>query len=298
MRPDHWKQLTTLAEAQFSLVTADQVDAIGVGERTRNRAVDAGYLVPVRRSVLAVAGAPPSPWRSLMAAYLAAGAVGVVASHRAAAGLHCFPGVLPGAVELTVHDGRRLRLDGVRCHSTNELGGDQIVRAGPFAATSPARTVVDLAGDLDRHLLGRIVSHVCRKRLCSERDLDRLLHRVGGPGRPGTRLLRSILADRAGGDSDLEERWLRLLINAGLRPPALQYQVVVGGRVLLLDFAWPLFKVGIEVDGWDPHRERHVWDHDHDKINAYLEAGWRVLFVTSRTRPEHVFRPLRAFIVQ
>jgi hypothetical protein len=39
-----------------------------------------------------------------------------------------------------------------------------------------------------------------------------------------------------------------------------------------------------------------VWDRDHDKVNAYAEAGWTVLFVTSRTPPADVARQLRQFI--
>ena len=232
-----------------------------------------------------------------MAAWLAAARDDIVVSHRSAAGLYRLPGILPGAVELTAWAGPPLRLAGGRCHSTTGLDPAVIVSLGPFAATGVARTIVDLAGaGLDRSLLEKMVSYACRQRLCSERDLDSLLLRLGGKGRAGTTQLRSILAARAGGDSGLEDRWLRILTRAGLRPPALQHQVVVGGRVLVMDFAWPAVRAGIEVDGWDVHRERQVWDHDHEKMNAYLEAGWRVLFVTSRTDPHDVLRQLPLFI--
>ena len=97
-------------------------------------------------------------------------------------------------------------------------------------------------------------------------------------------------------DSGLEARWLRILRRAGLAPPAFQHQVATGDRVLVMDFAWPFHRVGIEVDGWQPHRHRSAWDRDHDKINAYLEAGWRVLFVTSNTSANRTIRQLRAFL--
>ncbi|MGQ0520619.1 MAG: type IV toxin-antitoxin system AbiEi family antitoxin domain-containing protein [Actinomycetota bacterium] len=294
MRPEHWKRLTRLAEAQLGLATVAQIHAIGASRSTLKRAVAAGYLVAVRRGVMAVAGHPPSEWRPLMAAYLAAGDDRVVVSHRAAAGLHRLPGILPGAVDLTSPAGK-LRLEGARCHASAHLGRDEVVRVDGFRATSPARTILDLAGSIDRSLLATIVTHACRRRLCSPRDLERQLVLHGGRGRPGTGNLRSVLADRAGGDSGLEDRWLRTLTRAGMRPPALQHQVVVGRRVLLLDFAWPLERVGVEVDGWDVHREREVWDHDHDKVNAYAEAGWKVLFVTSRTPAPDVLRQLHLF---
>lgn len=299
MPPEHWKQLTHLAQTQYGLVSVAQVLGLGASYTSLKRAIGRGLLVPARRSVLAVAGTPAAVWQPLMAAYLAAGADDVVVSHKAAAGLHRLPGILPGTVELTSLSGRDLRLKGVTCHSTVGMAGGDVVTTRGFRATSPGQTLIDLAGmDLDRGFLARIVADSCRRRLCSTRELERRLVDGGGRGRPGTEMLRSILAARAGGDSGLEDRWLRILASAGLRPPALQHQLVVGGRVLVLDFAWPALRVGVEVDGWDVHREREVWDHDHDKVNAYLEAGWRVLFVTSRTPPDDVVRQLRTFIPQ
>ena len=298
MHSEQWKQVTKLAADQHSLITVTQVHGLGVGRTTLERTVERGLLVPFRRGVLALPGAPEDVWRPLMGAYLASDRQDVAASHRAAGGLLGLPGILPGAVELTAFGGRRLELAGALCHTTaGEIEADT-TRIGAFRSTNAARTIVDLAGDLSPLLLERVVAHACRQRLCSGRDLDRMLLRRGGRGRAGTAQLRSILADRAGGDSGLEDRWLRILTAAGLRPPARQHQIVVGGRVLVLDFAWPAFKVGLEVDGWAVHRERHVWDRDHDKVNAYLEAGWRVLFVTSRTRPGDVLRQLHLFIVE
>lgn len=294
MRPEAWRRLTELACVQYGLLTVWQIRAAGVGHAAVQRAIAAGLLVPVRRGVLAVAGTPDSVWRPLMAAYLGAGSDRVVASHRAAAALHRSPGVLPGAVELMTWPGPPLRMSGAMCHSTTELVADDVVEVDGFRATCAARTIVDLAGaGLHRSLLERIVADACRRRLCCERDIEQRLLGPGSRQRRGARMLRSILVDCMGGDSLLEDRWLRLLASAGLRPPALQQQVVVGRRVLVLDFAWPASRVGMEVDGWAVHGDRHVWDHDHDKANAYAEAGWAVLFVTSRTAAEDVIRQLR-----
>lgn len=294
MRPDHWIQLTDLAAEQHGLVTGAQIAATGAGRRTVTRAVAAGFLRRVRPSVFVVAGAPPSVWQPLMAASLAAG-TGAVASHRAAGGLHGLAGILPGAVELTV-PGPALRLAGARCHTTEFLDHTDVVRVGGFEATSAVRTIIDLAGSVHPALLSTMVGEASRRRLCSDAALGRRLAEIGGRGRPGTAALRAVLAAREGGDSGLEDRWLRELAGRGLRPPALQHQVVVGPRVLVLDFAWPAERVGVEVDGWVVHRERAVWDRDHDKVNAYAEAGWTVLFVTSRTPPADVARQLRQFI--
>ena len=294
MRPDHWIQLTVLAAAQHGLLTAAQIAATGASRRTVTRAVAAGLLRRVRPSVFVVAGTPPSVWQPLMAAYLAAG-TGAVASHRSAGGLLGLPGILAGAVELTV-TGPARRLAGARCHTTELLDHTDVVRVGGFEATSAVRTIIDLAGSVHPTLLATMVAEASRRRLCSDAALGRRLAELGGSGRAGTVALRAVLAAREGGDSGLEDRWLRELVDRGLRPPALQHQVVLGRRVLVLDFAWPAERVGVEVDGWAVHRERAVWDRDHEKVNAYAEAGWTVLFVTSRTPPTDVARQLRQFI--
>lgn len=294
MRPDHWIEITVLAAAQHGLVTGAQIAATGAGRRTVTRAVTAGRLRRVRPSVFVVAGTPPSVWRPLMAACLAAG-TRAVASHRSAGGLLGLPGILPGAVELTV-SGPALRLSGARCHTTALLDPADVVGVAGFQATSAVRTIIDLAGSVHPTLLSTMVAEATRRRLCSDAALGRRLAELGGSGRAGTVALRAVLAAREGGDSGLEDRWLRQLADGGLRPPALQHQVVAGRRVLVVDFAWPEERVGVEVDGWAVHRERAVWDRDHDKANAYAEAGWTVLFVTSRTPPADVIRQLRQFI--
>ncbi len=296
MRSDRWARVVDLALVQHGLVTTRQVVAVSSTSALR-RAQTAGLLHPVRRGVHKVAGAPASVWQPLMAACLAAGPA-VVASHRAAAGLYGFPSVLAGAVEVTAMGTKTPRLSGARTHATAIFGPDhrQVVLGIP--TTSPARTVVDMAGQIAPVLLERLVEHVLRRALCMPDELHSAFAQLGGRGRAGTVALRLVLDDRLEVESGLEARWLRALTNAGLRPPAFQHQLVVGGRVLVMDFAWPAARVGIEVDGWEPHRQRSAWDRDHRKINAYLEAGWRVLFVTSNTPQIDTIRQLRSFISQ
>lgn len=71
---------------------------------------------------------------------------------------------------------------------------------------------------------------------------------------------------------------------------------MVAGRVFLLDMAWPDHRVGVEVDGWDAHRTRTALDHGADRGNLLMEAGWRILHVTSRSAPPAVVRQLQSFL--
>lgn len=44
------------------------------------------------------------------------------------------------------------------------------------------------------------------------------------------------------------------------------------------DWAWPRFRIAVEVDGgqWTKFGGRHMTDADRDKINAAASLGWRV----------------------
>jgi very-short-patch-repair endonuclease len=295
MLPEHWSAVSTIAAVQHGLVTYGQVVESGAAPRTRRRALERGLLTPVRRGVYRLGGVPSGVWQPVMAACLA-GAPATVASHRAAGGLHRFPGIVAGAVEVTAPRSSRRTLTGVRCHATAELAAEDLVVVRNVPTCAPARTIVDLAATVDGRLLARIVDESYRRGLCSPSEVEAAIARAGVRGRAGLRTLRSIVGDRVVADSNLEATWLRRLAGAGLRPAALQHQVVVGARVLVLDLAWPEHRVGVEVDGWEPHRTRSAWDRDHDKVNAYAEAGWRVLFVTSRTPPADTIRQLRRFL--
>ena len=43
------------------------------------------------------------------------------------------------------------------------------------------------------------------------------------------------------------------------------------------DFAWPEYKLAVEVEGWGRHQRRGGFNKDAEKYNAALLLGWRVL---------------------
>jgi very-short-patch-repair endonuclease len=69
------------------------------------------------------------------------------------------------------------------------------------------------------------------------------------------------------------------LLEAGLPPFETQYEVVVDGRVLHLDFAWPDEVVGLEYMGKADHGIDQV-DSDARRRGQLTGAGWRVLDAT------------------
>lgn len=296
MKRDRWAALTVFSAAQHGLISTAQALDCGVSAAALQRAIDHRLLTPVRRGVLRVTGAPPSPWQDLMAACLASGGH-AVASHRSAGVLHGLPLATPATPEVLCGDEVPDHLTGVRCHRTRVLGDDDITTVAHIPCTTIARTIIDLAGPSTRSLLATFVDDADRRRLCRPVDIERRLDDIGSRGRHGASKLRAVLAERVGGSSPLETAWLRRLAEAGIRTPVLQHQVIVGGRVVLLDAAWPDRLVGLEVDGWDPHRTRGAFDRDAERSNRLLLAGWRVVHATSRSIPDVVIGQVRRLLV-
>jgi len=85
--------------------------------------------------------------------------------------------------------------------------------------------------------------------------------------------------------SDLEEMLAQHIRLTGLPSPAREYRFHPRRR-WRFDFAWPLYKVAVEVDGGIYCRGRHVrgagFERDAEKRNAAVLAGWRVLHFTPR----------------
>jgi hypothetical protein len=65
-------------------------------------------------------------------------------------------------------------------------------------------------------------------------------------------------------------------------PPVREFQFCAE-RAWRFDFCWPAFKLAVEIDG-KIHGGRHTrpegFGRDHEKINAAVTLGWRVLRFT------------------
>ena len=244
----------------------------------------------VRRGVYRFAGAPAGPWHDLRAAVLAAGPC-AFASHRSAAELWQFRGVVADRPEMTVPAPMRLRLPGVRGHQSRRLPEAHVTTRHGIPVTTPARTIVDLCGRVGASLLGRLVDETERRGLTDLAELDRVRREV--VSRASTKAtMAAILEARRHrshpGDSAADVELAAWLTAAGMPPPIPQHQVAVGGTVYLLDLAYPDLRLGFEYDGWAAHGTRSAFDRDRVRGNALAAAGWTVLHVTSEMSRDRV----------
>jgi hypothetical protein len=99
--------------------------------------------------------------------------------------------------------------------------------------------------------------------------------------------LRELLPLVDGGAASPRESRTRLwLIDAGMPRPEMQIPVVVGTRpVAFLDMGWEEYKVAVEYDGDDHHKDRRQYVKDISRVRMLEEMGWIVIRVIGEERP-------------
>jgi very-short-patch-repair endonuclease len=215
----------------------------------------------------------PGHW---MAAVLACGR-GALISHQTAAELWGIGRPRCGDIDVSVPAKAADRtVRGVRLHRRRCLGvGDRSGRHG-IPATSPVRTLLDLATELAPPLLEAAVNQADKRDLVDPEQLRRALDELRGQrGAPALRRLLDRRTFRLT-DSELERRFLRVARNAGLPTPQTR-QIVNGFRV---DFFWPDFGLVVETDGLRYHRTAAQQARDRRRDQVHTVAGLTTLRFT------------------
>ena len=163
-----------------------------------------------------------------MAAVLACGPDSVL-SHRSAAVLWGIRRADAVRTDVTVP--RKLaRRTGIRTHR-GEVTPDEVTEVDGIPTTTVARTLLDLAAQLDRTELKRAIEQAEALRLSDTTPLAALVTRY--PGRRGTATLKAILGAEertaAMSRSELEDRFLTFLAERGLPAPRTNVWLQLGG---------------------------------------------------------------------
>jgi very-short-patch-repair endonuclease len=261
-----------LAATQWGVVSADELRRCGLTPRAVESRVRNGHLHPLYRGVYAVGHAKLTREGACLAAVKACGPTAVL-SHYSAAALYelvrwhdRYPEVT--AKTMPVHSG-------IRVYRSQTI--DATHHKG-IPITTPARTLIDLAGTLDYRDLRRAVREAQRK-LTTIPQILQTLARLGP--RPGSANLTKILATgHTPTRSELEDTVLDLLLSAGFEAPQVNVPLNVDGRRIVPDFRWPQQHLILEADGAEWHDDRFTRQDDAEK-QAILEVhGERVIRVT------------------
>lgn len=238
--------------------------------------------------------------RRLHAAYVWASPNALV-SHLSAAHLHGWvsPPVVPALITL-----RSLRSQpGKVIVHKQVLDVRETTIRGPFAVTTPERTLVDVASMMHRDRFERMLDEGLRTRTTIAR-IQAQIELMSGRKVPGMKLLRRLMVDRPIGtvntESALEDRLISWLKAEGMRLPERQVEIRNGREfVARVDFCYPDEKVIIEVDSYMHHYGKPAWHRDIRRRNLVEALGHKVLHVTDdeiRKRDQTFLAMLRSLL--
>jgi hypothetical protein len=277
-----------LARQQQQVVLRRQLNRLGFTTRLIDRRVTRGWLTPVLPGAYLVGPGPSRPWHRVVAASLLAGPEAVV-SHWTAARVHQLPALPPpGHPELEVSLPLSVdrRLAEVSVHRVRAVPAEEVTLVRGIRVVAPARALVDIAADLEPAALERLLDEGA---LAGRWTLEQVAAALARSGpRAGVGSLRALMRWRDGRADrvDLEERAARVLACTN---PVLQHQVIVGGRVFVVDLAWPAVKVAAECEGWAVRsRSRSKFDHERRKFNLLAVHGWTVVHLTAAMSDEEM----------
>lgn len=202
-----------------------------------------------------------------------------VISHQSAAMLWGLVAAPEALVQATIIGRDARPRPGLQAYRVRRLDPRDIrVREG-IPVTSPARTVLDLAGTGDGPLVRRALSEALVQRLLSRSDLAAAAARQ--PLRTGAAHLRALLrseGEAAVTRSEAERRIVALIVAAGLPRPETNVRL----HGCEVDLLWREARLVVEVDGHAFHGHRAAFERDRRRDQALAAAGYRVIRVTWR----------------
>lgn len=214
-----------------------------------------------------------------LAAVLAGGDRALLSHHSAAAvwGIRPF---IDGDIDITlvgVDRGRTRK--GIRVHRIEALEALDARRCQQIAITSPARALLEIAGEISGRSLEWALDQTLVKRLTSRAAVQAVL--AAYPHRPGASRLAVLLDPERPTtltSSPPEEQVLSHLRKARISIP--EVNVRVGNYTA--DFLWRKEKVILEVDGYHYHHTRAAFERDHRRDAEHQREDFLVIRVTPR----------------
>jgi very-short-patch-repair endonuclease len=274
--------IAALAGRQRTLVTHDQLLAIGCSRRTIAHWVERERLHAVFHGVYSVIRGELPPLGREQAALLACGKRAFLSYWTAAAIWKLVP-ELPFEVEVSVVGRRCGSRKGIRAHEIKAIDRRDVRQEQGLWVSSPTRAVLEISATASEKELIRAIDEGLAKRLFTPRELDNVLAR----NRPcrGAARLAAILGDptaTAISRSKREKALLRLIRDAGLPTPETNVRF---GR-FELDFYWPREGLVVEIDGETYHRGPGAVGRDREKDLVVKAANLEMRRFTG----DHVLR--------
>lgn len=205
---------------------------------------------------------------------------------------------IPGTPRIPTAEGFELA-----AHCARDFIRWDVSERSGFRITSAERTLFDLASELDADAVERLVDEAIIKRRTLPHRLKACFKRLAKKGRKGTATLGEVLARRADTlvpiDSELELEFLKLFKSLGLPIPVTGTRSPPQGRAeYYIDFAYPQWRLAIEIQSKKHHSGILKRYEDDLKANVLTSRGWSVirLWAKDKYEPQRVAELIRAAI--
>lgn len=194
-------------------------------------------------------------------------------------------------IDVIAPPSRGRKIDGIRFHRVRAPRRDEVGTVDGIPCTSPARTLVDLAGAVGDRTLRSGFERAAQRKLLDIPAIEASMD----PGRRGNPSLRGLidewrraaLVTRNGKlKSPLEAKVLPLLLRRNLPDPRLNAPVEIANGRIEVDFLWPDHRFVVEVDSRDFHGTDLAFERDRWRDRELVRAGYGTLRVTHR-QAEH-----------
>ena len=254
------------------VVTSIELRKMGLTPDQIRRLLRTKVLVPYAKGVYRLRAAPET--EDQRAALACAVHGGVLLSHQSAGRVWGLRGLGADRRLHVTLPGRTKRLvPGAVVHWSHRMHAVDIVeRPDGIRVTSPPRTAFDLAWGLSDERLASVIEQLLHDRRCTIPTLFATARRLRASGRNGSDRFGRVLQSRPAWlrpvGSDLELRFERAVLDAGLPRPVRQQAIVLAdGHVIHPDFYWPDFREVVEIDHitWHGGKLDSTYDKRRDR---------------------------------
>jgi hypothetical protein len=271
---DQDSAILDLARRQHGHVARWQLLALGVSQGLIAGRLASGAWVAVHAGVYAIGPRRNDPVSRAAAAVLAGGPDAVL-SHASAASLWGFLPRWSFPLEVTTKV-KRSR-PGITAHRCPSLQPRDITRQRGVPTTAPARTALDLAPQLTKKQLTRLVNDARLDGYLRQAALQDVVDR--NRYHPGTKLLRPFAESTTNPTrSPFEDDFLAFIAKYNLPNP--QINVYVNGREV--DAYFPDHNVIVECDGREYHKNQDAFEDDRERDTENLKHGLITVRLTKK----------------
>jgi hypothetical protein len=176
----------------------------------------------------------------------------------------------------------------VEVHETKALDPIDITVVEGIPVASAERTLFDLGAVCGPLVVKKAFDKARKQGLVTFGSTELALRRLARRGRPGSRILRAVLAsrdpDQAPPESDMETMLLDVVERHGLPAPVPQFEIFddVGRLVARVDAAYPERRIVIEYQSYQEHAaDPEAIVRDSRRRKALKAVNWDVIEATA-----------------